>query len=84
MYPEILTLVQHCLIRVRRFSSLLCHYELRHPEEYNIRNLDRLREMYGIKFTGQVGYNIADGVPMLLSYISPCKGVSVLAPALCY
>ena len=39
---------------------LLCHYELRHPEAYKaIGSLERLREMYGIKFKGRVGYTVS-------------------------
>ena len=39
---------------------LLCHYQLRHPEAYKaIGSLERLREIYGIKFKGRVGYSVS-------------------------
>ena len=48
------------LLGVRRFLMLLCHYQLRHPEAYKaIGSLERLREMYGIKFKRRVGYTMS-------------------------
>ena len=69
------------MIGVRRFSRLLCHYELRHPEDFRkMGSLEKLREVYGICFKGRVGYTVSykdEPTPSTSRAPSPLPGINL-------